>query len=235
MKKILLLLCLLTPLLAQNLQVHYEFRGDRRYLTSTLEQFTGDRLGLTYWFISAAYTDPDGDHLLQGSATSVYGEFYRFFTIPKTGGLMAGIQYNDGLAVFGGADDAPVYGTAFGHTWLAGLAYNVPLGKMHVLATVWLRKKQGYRYDWQFTAAWGHTFANGRLTFNGFFDLWGEKALELPGSADAYKVVLLTEPQLYYNFNAHLAAGVKAQISRNFEYGEEGLRFAPTAALRWNF
>lgn len=233
MKKFLIVLCLIVPLLGQNLQVHYELRGDKKNITSTIEQFTGDRLGLTYWFISAAYTDFNGQHVIDGSATSVYGEFYRFFNIPKTNGLMAGIQYNDGLAVFSGSDTSTTFGSAFGRTWLGGFAYNVPIGKMHVLTTVWLRKKQGYNYDWQLTLAWGHTFANEKLTFNGFFDLWGEKKT---GSADPYKVVLLTEPQLYYNFNAHLAAGVKAQVSYNFEYGYDGqLRFAPTIAARWNF
>jgi len=234
MKKLLIILCLIMPLLGQNLQVHYELRGDKRNITSTIEQFTGDRLGLTYWFISATYTDFDGRNLLDGNATGVYGEFYRFFNIPKTNGLMAGIQYNDGLAVFSGSDTSTTYGSAFGRTWLGGFAYNVPIGKMHVLTTVWLRKKQGYNYDWQLTLAWGHTFANEKLTFNGFFDLWGEKPENSPTTP--YKVVLLTEPQLYYNFNPHLALGVKAQISYNFEFGYDGqLRFAPTVAARWNF
>jgi hypothetical protein len=249
MKKLIIILCLVVPLLGQNLQVHYELRGDRQYLTSTLEQFTGDKLGLTYWFISAAYTDlAGGNDLIDGSATSVYGEFYRFFTIPKTGGLMAGIQYNDGFMIYPETVEAwpdmegwtpPISGQAFGHTWLAGLAYNVPIGKMHVLTTVWLRKKQGYNYDWQLTLAWGHTFANDKLTFNGFFDLWGEKPEfnnEHLGQSPQYRVVLLTEPQLYYNFNPHLAAGVKAQVSYNFEHGYDGqLRWAPTVAARWNF
>lgn len=241
MKKLLLILCLIVPLMGQNLQVHYEFRGDRNYLTSTLEQFTGDKLGLTYWFISAAYTDLGGtNHLAEGSVTSVYGEFYRFFNIPKTNGLMAGIQYNDGLAVYSGFDmQSTLFGTAFGRTWLAGLAYNVPVGKMHVLTTVWLRKKQGYDYDWQLTLAWGHNFANDKLTFNGFFDLWGEREsvdADNPSSINPYKIVLLTEPQLYYNINPHLALGVKTQVSVNFEYGYDGqLRFAPTVAARWNF
>ena len=234
MKKLLIILCLIMPLLGQNLQVHYELRGDKRNITSTIEQFTGDRLGLTYWFISATYTDFDGRNLLDGHATAGYGEFYRFFNIPKTNGLMAGIQYNDGLAVFSGSDTSTTYGSAFGRTWLGGFAYNVPIGKMHVLTTVWLRKKQGYNYDWQLTLAWGHTFANEKLTFNGFFDLWGEKPENSPTTP--YKVVLLTEPQLYYNFNPHLALGVKAQISYNFEFGYDGqLRFAPTVAARWNF
>ena len=238
MKKLLIVLCLIVPLLGQNLQVHYELRGDKKNITSTIEQFTGDKLGLTYWFISAAYTDFNGQNLINGSATSVYGEFYRFFNIPKTNGLMAGIQYNDGLAVFSGSDTSTTYGSAFGRTWLAGLAYNVPIGKMHVLTTVWLRKKQGYNYDWQLTLAWGHNFANDKLTFNGFFDLWGERKLSDPlsSSMEPYKIVLLTEPQLYYNFNPHLALGVKTQISVNFEYGHDGeLRFAPTVAARWNF
>ena len=240
MKRLLLVLFFLVPLFGQNLQIHYEFRGDRQYVTSTLEQFTGDKLGLTYWFISAAYTDIYNDHhVFEGSATSVYGEFYRFFNIPKTPGLMVGIQYSDGLMIYeytpSGYDNgiSSVYGTSFGRTWMVGLANNVPIGKFHLLTSFWLRKQQGYNFDGQLTLAWGHNFANDKLTFNGFFDIWGEK----PANSNIpRKLVLLTEPQLYYNINSHIAAGVKAQISYNFELGYEGqLRFAPTVALRWNF
>ena len=241
MKKLLILLCLIVPLLGQNLQIHYEFRDDKQYVTSTLEQFKGDKLGLTYWFISASYTDLNGENnILNGNATSIYGEFYRFFNIPKTGGLMAGIQYADGFMIYNSIvpglidDQEYTFGTSFHRYWMAGLAYNVPIGKMHVLTSIWAKWKQGYQFDWQFTLAWGHNFANDKLTFNGFFDLWGEKALNSPTTP--YKLVLLTEPQLYYNFNPHLAVGVKTQISVNFEYGHDGeLRFAPTVAARWNF
>jgi len=244
MKKLLIILCLIAPLLGQNLQLHYELRGDKQYVTSTLEQFTGDKLGLTYWFISAAYTDLYGEsNLLNGNATSIYGEFYRFFNIPKTGGLMAGIQYADGFMIYPEIVEVmpdieewgtSIAGMSFHRYWMAGLAYNVPIGKMHVLTSVWGKWKQGYQFDWQLTLAWGHNFANDKLTFNGFFDVWGEKPLNSPSTP--YKVVLLTEPQLYYNFNPHLALGVKTQISVNFEYGyDEQLRFAPTIAARWNF
>ena len=242
MKKLLIILCLIIPLLGQNLQLHYELRGDKQHLTSTLEQFTGDKLGLTYWFISAVYSDLNGENdLINGNATSIYGEFYRFFNIPKTGGLMAGVQYADGFMIYNaelpqilGDPDIYTLGMSFGRYWMAGLAYNIPIGKMHVLTSVWGKWKQGYQFDWQLTLAWGHNFWNDRLTFNGFFDLWGEKPLNSPTTP--YKLVLLTEPQLYYNFNPHLAIGMKAQVSCNFEYGYDGqLRFAPTVAARWNF
>ncbi len=241
MKKLLIMLCLIVPLLGQNLQIHYEFRGDKQYVTSTLEQFTGDKLGLTYWFLSAAYTDLNGEsNLLNGNATSIYGEFYRFFNIPKTDDLMAGVQYADGFMIYNSTVPGPIddqeytFGTSFHRYWMAGLAYNVPIGKMHVLTSIWGKVKQGYQFDWQLTLAWGHNFANDKLTFNGFFDVWGEKPLNSPTTP--YKLVLLTEPQLYYNFNPHLAVGVKTQISVNFEYGHDGeLRFAPTVAARWNF
>lgn len=250
MKKLLLILFLIVPLLGQNLQVHYELRGDKQYLTSTLEQFTGDKLGLTYWFISASYTDLNGENnILNGNATSIYGEFYRFFNIPKTGGLMAGIQYADGFMIYpvtitlpihmDNEEDHYIFGTSFSRYWMVGLAYNVPIGKMYVLTSLWAKKKQGYDYDWQLTLAWGHNFWEDRLTFNGFFDVWGERQsvdTTNPSSINPYRVVLLTEPQLYYNFNPHLALGVKTQISVNFEYGYDGeLRFAPTVAARWNF
>jgi hypothetical protein len=248
MKKLLIILCLITPLLAQNLQVHYQLRGDKQYISTTLEQFTGDKLGLTYWFISADYTSLSGENnVLNGNMTSIYGEFYRFFNIPKTGGFMAGIQYADGFMIYPNyllstvieGDPLNTLGLSYGRYWMVGLAYNVPIGKMHVLTSIWAKKKQGYDYDWQLTLAWGHNFWEDRLTFNGFFDVWGERESvdeDNPSSINPYKVVLLTEPQLYYNFNSHLAVGVRTQISYNFEYGYDGqFRFAPSVAARWNF
>lgn len=235
--------------MAQNLQVHYQLRSDKQHISTTLEQFTGDKLGLTYWFITVDYKDIYGaNHILEGNATSVYGEFYRFFTIPKTGGLMAGIQYADGFMIdryltnIYAPEENPTdeyMGYHFGRYWMLGFAYNVPIGKMHVLTSIWAKKKQGYDYDWQLTLAWGHNFWEDRLTFNGYFDVWGERRsvdASNPSSVNPYKVVLLTEPQLYYNFNAHLAVGVKTQLSYNFEYGFDGqFRVAPTVAARWNF
>ncbi len=241
MKKLLLILCIIVPLMAQNLQVHYQLREDKQHISTTLEQFTGDKLGLTYWFISADYKDiQTNEHLLRGNMTSIYGEFYRFFNIPKLSGLMAGIQYADGFMIYPEIVEAipDIDGMSFGRYWMLGLAYNVPIGNMYVLTSIWAKKKQGYNYDWQLTLAWGHNFWQDRLTFNGYFDLWGERRsvdVNNSSSINPYKVVLLTEPQLYYNFNPHLAIGAKAQVSCNFEFGQDGLRFAPTIAARWNF
>lgn len=232
MKKMLIVCLFLVPLFSQNLQVHYELLPERQYITSTLEQFTGDKGGLTYWFVSASYDHAPQSDFLQSSAMSVYGEFYRFFSIPAFKGIMPGIQYNDGLAV-AYDDQGGSYGFPFGRTLLAGLGYNVKLFGVDVLTTIWWRKKQGFQHDWQFTAAWGQWFADGKLTFNGFFDLWGEKAL---GSNDAYRLVLLAEPQLYYNFTENISAGIKTQISHHFDQQHpDGIYIAPTVALRWNF
>lgn len=36
---------------AQNLQLHYDFGEDRKYLTSTFEYFNADKLGNTFLFV----------------------------------------------------------------------------------------------------------------------------------------------------------------------------------------
>ena len=231
MKRSLIPLLIAVSLCAQNLQVHYEFLPERQYVVSTLEQFTGDEAGLTYWFISTQYDHSENDDFRDNSAVGVYGEFYRFFSIDALKGMMPALQYNDGLGVVY-LDGGLIAGFPYGRTLLAGIAYNIKIFGVDVLSSLWWRKKQGYCHSWQFTAAWGHSFAKGKLTFNGFFDLWGERPLDV---SDHF-VVLLTEPQLYYNLNAHISIGTKLQLSRNFEMTQQDkLLAAPTAALRWNF
>ncbi|HYX09999.1 MAG TPA: DUF5020 family protein, partial [Bacteroidales bacterium] len=54
MKKI-LIVCLLGLFYlvagAQNIQLHYDFGKDRKYLTSTVEMFKPDQWGSTFFFI----------------------------------------------------------------------------------------------------------------------------------------------------------------------------------------
>jgi hypothetical protein len=85
----------------------------------------------------------------------------------------------------------------------------------------------------QLTGVWGTTSANMKFTFSGFIDFWrGEDA-----NGDG-KLVILSEPQLWYNANDHLSIGTEVEISNNFiynTYDDQTFFVNPTIALKWNF
>ena len=52
-------------------------------------------------------------------------------------------------------------------------------------------------------------------------------------------LVLLTEPQLWYNFNKHLSVGTEIEISNNFivnfyKNNDKTFFVNPTLAVKWN-
>ena len=78
-------------------------------------------------------------------------------------------------------------------------------------------------------------FFNNKLRFSGFIDFWrGEKA-------DGHGcLVILSEPQLWYNFTEHFSVGTEWEFSNNFVYNsdpESGKTFFwnPTLAVKWTF
>ena len=85
----------------------------------------------------------------------------------------------------------------------------------------------------QLTGVWGLNFFNKKLTFSGFIDFWrGEKA---NGHG---QLVVLTEPQLWYNFNQHFSLGTEWEVSNNFiynTYNDHTFFVNPTIAAKWTF
>ena len=87
----------------------------------------------------------------------------------------------------------------------------------------------------QLTGVWGLNFFNKKLTFSGFLDFWrGEKA------NGRGCLVILSEPQLWYNFTEHFSLGTEWEFSNNFVYNQDptsGKTFFwnPTIAAKWNF
>lgn len=216
MKKIILLFVLFisAQTFAQNIQLHYDFGEGREYFTSTLEMFKPDEYGATFFFV-------DFDYNAQGnkSISLAYFEIARYITIPGANGLSGTIQYNDGTAPWG----------PLGHVILAGASYPIDLGFVTLSTDILFRKD--YLSDgsgFQLTTSWFKPLFEGKLIFTGFLDLWSGKYF---GES---KLVLLTEPQLWYNIDKHLAVGGEVEISNNF-LPEDGIQFKPTLALKWNF
>ena len=222
---------------AQNIQLHYDFgrniysneEADRQKVTVTLEQFKADKWGSWYYFVDIDLTSK--------FFRSAYTEISREFKLGKETPFAAHVEYNGGL----GRDDI----RSFQHAALIGPAYNGHSADFSKTWSVQLMYKQFFKsYDYthsyasfQLTGVWGLTFANKKCTFSGFIDFWrGENWRE--GHNGHGMLVILTEPQFWYNANEHLSLGTEIEISNNFiynTYNDKSFFINPTLAVKWNF
>ena len=221
-----------------NVQLHYDLGrelygkelSNRQRVTATVENFTPDRWGSTYFFIDADFDD--------NFVMSAYGEIsreLRFWKAP----FAAHFEYNGGLqrAPYG-YDDAYLIGPAwnwaskdFTKTFSVQLLYK------------YLAHRQnhgGTSHSVQLTEVWGLHFAHGLCTFSGYCDLWYDKGVK-------GRVVLSSEPQFWVNLwklprisdDAKWSVGTEVEISNNLVWPAEGIndRFyvIPTVAMKWTF
>jgi len=92
--------------------------------------------------------------------------------------------------------------------------------------------------DAQWTVTWNATLVDGKLSLGGFMDVWTEdKAFTEGGDASGKKVVLLSEPQIWYNLSPHFSLGSEIELSYNFvnKFTESKFYAIPTIATKWNF
>ena len=218
---------------AQDIQLHYDFgrniytgaEAGRSKVTLTLEQFKADKLGSWYYFV-----DVD---LSRRFTESAYTEISREFNLGRQSPFAAHIEYNGGLSRQG----------SFQQSALVGAAYNWHSADYSKTWSVQLMYKQYFKsYDSthayasaQLTGVWGLNFAGGKLTCSGFIDFWrGEKA---NGHGC---LVILAEPQLWYNFTKHISLGTEWEFSNNFVFNQDPgssqtFFWNPTVALKWRF
>ena len=218
---------------AQNIQLHYDFgrniytgeEAGRQKATITLEQFKADQWGSWYYFV-----DVD---LSRHFTESAYTEISREFKLGKESPFAAHVEYDGGLSRSG----------SFQQAGLIGAAYNGHNADFSKTWSVQLLYKQFFKsYDTthsyasaQLTGVWGLNFLNKKLTFSGFIDFWrGEKA------NNHGCLVILSEPQLWYNFTNHFSLGTEWEFSNNFVYNtdptsDKTFFWNPTVALKWNF
>jgi hypothetical protein len=237
MKKICMMALMAVAVLsvnAQNIQLHYDFgrniyadeQPDRQKVTITLEQFKADDLGQWYYFV-----DLD---LSRKFFRSVYTEISREFKFGKQSPISAHVEYDGGMYHVTGS---------YQHAGLLGVAYNGHNADFSKTWSVQLLYKRFFKsYDGtsaynsaQLTGVWGLNFAHNKCTFSGFIDFWrGEKA-------DGHgQLVILSEPQFWYNITSHFSIGSEIEFSNNFVYnmkpGDDKTFFInPTLAVKWNF
>ena len=220
---------------AQNIQLHYDFgrniysneEADRQKVTATLEQFKADDWGSWYYFFDVDLTSK--------TTRSIYTEISREINLGKNLPLAAHVEYDGGLW------HAPAIGNgSYQQAGLAGIAYNGHNADFSKTWSVQALYKQFFKsYEgthsyasFQLTGVWGLNFLDNKMTFSGFIDFWrGEKA------NNHGCLVILSEPQLWYNVNKHLSVGTEVEFSNNFivnYYNDKTFFVNPTLGVKWN-
>ncbi|MDR2954028.1 MAG: DUF5020 family protein [Prevotella sp.] len=216
---------------AQNLQLHFDPRHglhsedfQRNYLTATFEMFKPDKWGSTFMFVDLDFNRS------RGNIGLAYLEIARDIKIGKSP-IMAHVEFNGGLASWGTIPNA----------YLAGGSYATTLGKANLSSYL------AYKYhafervsnDVQWTVIWGVNLLNDKVTLSGFLDIWTEnKDRTHETNSNKKKVVLLTEPQFWYNVTPNLSFGTEIEISSNFlpdAQGKDKAFVNPTIGAKWNF
>ena len=222
---------------AQNIQLHYDFgrniypdeEDGRQKVTVTVEQFKADKWGSWYYFV-----DLDMSRKFFRSA---YTEISREFKLGKNSPISAHVEYNGGL----GRDDI----RSFQHAALIGPAYNghtEDFSKTWSVQLLYKRFFKSYEYTQayhsvQLTGVWGMNFANKKCTFSGFIDFWRGENWRA-GHEGHGMLVILTEPQFWYNVTPNISFGSEIEISNNFiynTYNDKSFFVNPTVAFKWNF
>ncbi|MBN1413943.1 MAG: DUF5020 family protein [Bacteroidales bacterium] len=233
------LLMAFVSLSAQNLQLHYDFGKDRKFLTATLEMFKPDSLGSTFWFVDFDHNSHfDAEGKLR-SMSAAYWEIYREFYIPgikKIKGLEElafHIEYNDGFGA--GRDTASQIMTAFSFNsvLLTGLGYPIHIGKTVFSTMLLCRLPRGMDDpDFQFTTAWFQYLWKNRLLLTGFIDIWSQDKTD---NRDEKEIVFQSEPQIWFMITPKIAVGGEVEIDKNFPVGPTDWQFMPTLGFRWEF
>ena len=219
-----LFFCAITASAQLNVQFHYDMGkaiyknlDARPQWTATIENFTPDKWGSTYFFVDANFA--------HSTIPSVYGEISRELKFWKAP-VAVHLEYNGGTGVVNNA-------------YLAGAAYNWASKDFSKTFSV----QAMYRYDakhvsphnWQLTAVWGIHFAKGLCTFSGYADLARNTALKS-------NLSFSSEPQFWFNFapldwvddNCKISVGAEVELSNYL--GEFGKFYAiPTVAAKWTF
>ena len=214
---------------AQDVQLHYDFgrnlysdqEAGRQKVTLTVEQFKADQWGSWYYFVDVDFS--------RKFTESAYTEISREFNIGKKG-FAAHVEYDGGLNKSGSFQQAALLGGAWN-------GHNADFSKTYSVQLMYKRYFKSYDYtsaynSVQLTGVWGLNFGK-RCTFSGFIDFWrGEQA---NGHG---QLVVLTEPQLWYNCTSHFSIGTEWEISNNFiynTYDDKSFFVNPTLAVKWNF
>ena len=220
-----------------NLQVLYDFAGDRQYVTATLEGFYNDPWGNTFFFIDYDFSGKDANKKVVGVGSS-YMEIARCLNFWKGTYLepvSLQVEYNGGVG--------------FGkHNFLFGLDYFFHSKDFRNTLNVKLLYKTfnggaSSNLPVQLTLVWGlqDLFGLKGLRFNGFADIWGENVYVFVADdiVETRSFVFISEPQLWYNVGQHFGIpnfhiGGEVELTANFA-GSRIFRVRPCLGAKWVF
>jgi len=188
LRKAILAVALATLALAQgakaqtNLQVFYDFAGDRQHVTTTLEGFYADNWGNTFFFVDHDYNSKAADnHVYAPNGT--YWEIARclnFWQDSQLAPFSVHLEYNGGVYNGFTVNNAYLFGVDYflhSEDFLNTLNLKV-LGKFidYAGATKLDGTPRSSLVPMQFTAVWGmqDLFGVKGLRFSGFADFWWE-------------------------------------------------------------
>lgn len=237
MKKVSLTLILLLSALAinaQNLQLHFDPRHalhsdtfDKNYFTATFEMFKPDKWGSTFMFVDLDFNQS------RGNIGTAYLELARDLKLGSSP-IMAHAEFN------GGVGNAKNFGFSIANAYLVGASYATNIKGVN-LSTYLVYKYNAFEKvsnDVQWTVIWGTNILDNKVTLSGFLDIWTENKNQTHQSGKSgKKVILLTEPQIWYNLNQNLSLGTEIEISNNFITLNNNNKTLvnPTLAAKWNF
>jgi hypothetical protein len=229
MKKILVAIVLSVTILAgfaQNVQLHYDLGKarngidrDKGFFTSTIEMYRPDQHGSFFFFSDMDFNGNKG-------VSRAYMEFARNISIGKFP-LQARVEYNGGLVL-----SDTTRGNSIATAWLFGVNYPFKIGSKsfgtYLVYKHIANNTQGPDFQW--TLNWNIPIHKAKFSFNGFLDIWSTDK-----QSDGKKLILLTEPQLWFNTGHYASLGSELEISRNFYPWMDGFRAFPTLALKITF
>ncbi len=215
---------------AQNIQLHYDMGENRGFFTTTVEMFKPDKYGSTFFFIDMDYGS--------GGVEGVSLAYWEIARVIKPGDSPLGFhgEYNGGMGQFFANETALAY--SINSAWLGGLDYswNAPdFSKGISIKPLYKYIRGKHDASFQLTGVWYYHFAGNKFSFTGFADFWREDFIfETDENIERTKYVLLAEPQLWYNYNAHFAVGTEVEFSSNFG-GMKGFNVMPTIGAKVTF
>ncbi len=215
-----------------NFQTFYDF--GRKHFTTTLEGFHQDNWGNTFFFIDYDYNNKDGNRVI--SPNNTYFEIARclnFWGDSALAPLSLQVEYNGGFGTWGNLNGVP--GVGYGafpvnSAFLFGVDWFLHGGDFNNTLNLKLLYKQFVglpsKVPMQFTAVWGlqDLFGLGGLRFSGFVDFWCEHDY----------LVVLSEPQLWFQVFDHFNIGGEVELSYNFA-GMQGFHVMPCIGTKWVF
>ncbi len=229
-KKVLITILFALPVIAshaQNVQLHYDLRhslhenkeadlSGKDFLMTTVEMFRPDRWGSTFFFIDMTYAGN------KGGINSAYWEIARDIRFWKTP-VAIHVEYNGGLADM-----------SIPNAYLAGLSWSPSLGKLN-LNTYLAYKYNAFEkvsHDVQWTVSWHYITQGKRFTACGYVDVWTENK-DFAGIDTGKRVIVMSQPQFWFNVTEHFSTGSEIGINYNFYGGK--IFVLPTIAVKWVF